>query len=123
MAVIKIPAENIVVRDAKQVTAFLAARGIDYERWTPSLEVPADATAETLLAAYSREIATLKARGGYQTADVIDVHPSVPNLDAMLAKLDAAETRISAAASTKRTPIAGWHSTGWPRHRSGSPRC
>src|SRR5262245_60192272 len=88
MAVIKVPAENTVLRDVDRVTSFLAARGIDYERWTPEHEVPADATADTVLAAYSREIETLKARGGYQTADVIDVHPDVPNLDAMLAKFN-----------------------------------
>ena len=88
MAVVKVPARNIVLDEFDQVTAFLAARGIEYERWTPDHEVPADATAELLLAAYSREIETLKARGGYQTADVIDVHPAVPNLDAMLAKFN-----------------------------------
>ena len=40
----------------------------------------------TLLAAYGQEIDKLKARGGYRTADVIDVRPETPNLDAMLAK-------------------------------------
>ena len=32
------------------------------------------------------QIETLKRRGGYVTADVIDVNPETPNLDAMLAK-------------------------------------
>ena len=36
--------------------------------------------------AYAREIDALKARGGYVTADVIDVKPDTPNLDMMLAK-------------------------------------
>jgi len=88
MAVVRIPADNTVLRDADQVTAFLAARGIEYERWTPDRPIPADASPETVLAAYSREIETLKTRGGYRTADVIDVHPDVPNLDAMLAKFN-----------------------------------
>ena len=88
MAVVKVPSDNTVLRDVDLVTAFLAARGIEYERWTPDHEVPADATPEVLLAAYSREIETLKARGGYRTADVIDVHPGVPNLAAMLAKFN-----------------------------------
>ena len=39
-----------------------------------------------MLAAYAPEIDRLKARGGYVTADVIDVRPETPNLDAMLAK-------------------------------------
>jgi len=88
MAILRIRADNTVVHDVDQVTAFLAARGIEYERWTPDRPIPDDATPEMLLTAYSREIETLKARGGYQTADVIDVRPDVPNLDAMLAKFN-----------------------------------
>lgn len=86
MAVVRIPTENVVLRDAETVTRFLAGHGIDYERWTPDHPVEADATPEMLLAAYGREIDTLKARGGYRTADVIDVRPDTPNLDVMLAK-------------------------------------
>jgi 1,2-dihydroxy-3-keto-5-methylthiopentene dioxygenase len=86
MAVVKIPADNITLTDVQDVTTFLAVRGIEFERWTPSREVPADASAEAVLDAYSVQIAALKARGGYVTADVIDVKPETPNLDAMLAK-------------------------------------
>ena len=50
------------------------------------VSIGADATSEAILAAYGREIDTLKARGDYRTADVIDVRPDTPNLDAMLAK-------------------------------------
>ena len=42
--------------------------------------------AEDILAAYADEIERLKARGGYVTADVIDVTAQTPDLDAMLAK-------------------------------------
>ena len=86
MAVVRIPAQITVLRDAERVTAFLAGHGIDYERWTLGRPIPADATPDALLAAYAPEIETLNARGGYRTADVIDVRPDVPNLDAMLAK-------------------------------------
>jgi 1,2-dihydroxy-3-keto-5-methylthiopentene dioxygenase len=48
--------------------------------------VPADASADAVLAAYADKISDLKARGGYTTADVIDVTAATPNLDAMLAK-------------------------------------
>jgi 1,2-dihydroxy-3-keto-5-methylthiopentene dioxygenase len=78
-----------VLSDAGQVTAFLARHGIDYERWVPAHEVSADAPAEAVLAAYEREIAALKERGGYATADVIDVKPDTPNLDAMLVKFSS----------------------------------
>ena len=88
MAVIKIPAENTAITEAGAVRAFLATHGIDYERWTPNHPVAADADADTVLAAYDREIETLKARGGYRTADVIDVSPATPNLEVMLAKFN-----------------------------------
>lgn len=88
MAIIKIPAENTTLSDNETVTAFLAARGIDYERWTPDHPIDPDAPADTVLAAYAREIDTLKASGGYVTADVIDVKPETPNLDVMLAKFN-----------------------------------
>ena len=65
MAVIRIPAENTTITEAGAVRAFLAAHGIDYERWTPDRPVGADADADAVLAAYGREIETLKARGGY----------------------------------------------------------
>ena len=86
MALVKIPAENVTIRDREPVTAFLSQHGIDYERWTPEHPVSADAPAEDVLSAYAHEIDTLKARGGYATADVIDVKPETPNLDVMLAK-------------------------------------
>jgi len=75
-----------VLSDRAGVTAFLARHGIDYERWTPAHAVAGDAPAEAVLSAYAAEIAALKARGGYATADVIDVTPETPNLDTMLAK-------------------------------------
>ena len=88
MAVVTIPAENAVLREPDAVAAFLAARGIDYEQWTPSRPIEPNASADSVLAAYSGEIDTLKARGGYRTADVIDVGPDTPNLDAMLARFN-----------------------------------
>ena len=38
------------------------------------------------------KIDEMKRRGGYVTADVIDVNPSTPNLEAMLARFDKEHT-------------------------------
>jgi 1,2-dihydroxy-3-keto-5-methylthiopentene dioxygenase len=86
MATIRIPEENRTLAEPAEVTRHLAALGIDYERWQPAHPVAPDAPAEAILEAYRAEIDRLKARGGYVTADVIDVTPRTPGLDAMLAK-------------------------------------
>ena len=89
MALVKIPSEQRTLQDRAEVTAFLARHGIDYETWTPSHAVPADAAPEAVLGAYAGEIDALKQRGGYTTADVIDVKPDTPGLDAMLARFNS----------------------------------
>lgn len=86
MALVKIPADDVTLRDRGEVTAFLARHGIDYERWTPEHAVASDSSSDDVLSAYGHEIDALKQRGGYVTADVIDVKPDTPNLDSMLAK-------------------------------------
>jgi len=88
MAVVTICNENKTLTNIDEITTSLAAYGIDYERWTPSHPIADNAPAEEILQAYSGEIETLKTRGGYVTADVIDVSPATPGLDAMLAKFN-----------------------------------
>ena len=88
MAVVKIPFDNVTLTDMRDVQTFLAARGIEYEQWTPSRQLAEDASAEDVLDAYDRQISMLKQRGGYVTADVIDVKPETPNLDTMLARFN-----------------------------------
>ena len=86
MAIVTIPAEDRRITDPAEITAFLAAHGLHYERWPLEDRVDPAAPAETILAAYAPEIDDLKRRGGFVTADVIDVYPETPNLDAMLAR-------------------------------------
>ena len=88
MAVVTILNEDRTLTNAEEITASLASHGIDYERWTPSHPISDDAPPEAILHAYSREIEALKTRGGYVTADVMDVSPATPGLDAMLAKFN-----------------------------------
>jgi 1,2-dihydroxy-3-keto-5-methylthiopentene dioxygenase len=86
MAIVRIPEESTTFREADEVRRFLSRFGIEYEQWAPDQPVAADAPTDAILATYAREIDALKRRGGYVTADVIDVRPDTPNLDAMLAK-------------------------------------
>ena len=86
MAIVNIPDENRVLRDSEEIARYLSRLGITYERWDTSRNVATDAPADAVLAAYAEEIEALKARGGYVTADVIDVNPQTPGLDAMLTR-------------------------------------
>ena len=88
MATLRIPDENLTLTEAEDIQARLAAVGIQYERWEPTRSVADDAPEQEILAAYRQEIARLQEEGGYVTADVIDVHPDTPGLDAMLAKFN-----------------------------------
>jgi len=85
------PEENLQIDSEAEVRAALAPLGIDYERWSLD-RVPGDASADEVLAAYTTEIDEMKRRGGYVTADVIDVNPTTPNLEAMLARFDKEHT-------------------------------
>ena len=86
MAVVSVPRQARRLDEPEAVVAFLAAEGIEHERWVPAHPLDGAASADAVLAAYAPEIERLKARGGYVTADVIDVGPETPNLEAMLAK-------------------------------------
>ena len=86
MARFRIPEEDRDLRDAGQIAAALAAVGIEHERWEPAHPVGPDASAEEVLRAYSREIESIKNRGGYVTADVVDVTPQTPGIEEMRAK-------------------------------------
>jgi 1,2-dihydroxy-3-keto-5-methylthiopentene dioxygenase len=88
MAIVSIPDENRTLKDAEEITEYLARVGIDYERWKLLDSIPANAPAEQVLAAYSEEVEKLKSSGGYASADVIDVNAQTPGLDAMLAKFN-----------------------------------
>jgi 1,2-dihydroxy-3-keto-5-methylthiopentene dioxygenase len=88
MALLSIPEEDRTLTDSQAIAEYLATCGIDYEHWRPSHPVAENAPAEEILSAYSSEIDELKARGGYVTADVIDVGPETAGLEAMLAKFN-----------------------------------
>jgi 1,2-dihydroxy-3-keto-5-methylthiopentene dioxygenase len=92
MAIITIPEQGRRITEPRDIGAFLADHGILFDRWPLEDRVDPAASAEEILAAYAGEIDQLKARGGFVTADVIDVRPETPNLDAMLARFSREHT-------------------------------
>lgn len=88
MAVLNISSESRQITDPAAVRTYLQGIGLDYDQWTPAHTLPDEATPEDILAAYQGEIDQLKAQGGYVTADVINITPDTPNLEAMLNKFN-----------------------------------
>lgn len=86
MAIVTIPAQHKTITSEAEIHSHLQSIGIGYERWEPAPVVADDASPEEILAAYASEIERLKTRGGYVTADVIDVSPMTAGLEEMLAK-------------------------------------
>ena len=86
MARIRIQDENREITDVQEIRAYLAPHGIWYEKWDVEGRLPAEATNEQILETYAPEVERLKKAGNFVTADVINVSPATPNLDAMLAK-------------------------------------
>jgi len=89
MALLKVPEENRTLTDPEAVRGFLAEHGIDYERAGSAPGLTSESTAAEVLAAWAPKVNELKARGGYVVADVIDVKPETPNLDAMLKRFSS----------------------------------
>ncbi|TWT32015.1 1,2-dihydroxy-3-keto-5-methylthiopentene dioxygenase [Blastopirellula retiformator] len=92
MASITIHDENRRITDPQEIRQYLEPYGIWYEKWEVEGRIGAEATNEDILTAYAPEIERLKNQGGYVTADVINVNPETPNLDALLAKFDKEHT-------------------------------
>lgn len=89
MAIVTIPERQQKTEDPAAIRELLAAIGVDYEQVEPGAPLAADATADELLAAYRPKIDALSRQGGYVTADVIDVYPDTPGLDAMLTRFSS----------------------------------
>lgn len=86
MAHVIIQDEDRRIDDPNAIRDFLAPFGIWYEKWDVEGRIGKDAANEEILAAYAPEIERLKQAGGFVTADVINVTPETPGLDAMLEK-------------------------------------
>ncbi|MFI4876290.1 MAG: 1,2-dihydroxy-3-keto-5-methylthiopentene dioxygenase, partial [Blastopirellula sp. JB062] len=92
MASVTIHDEKRRIDDPDAIREYLAPHGIWYEKWEVEGRIGPDATNEEILTAYAPEIERLKEKGGFVTADVINVNCETPNLDALLAKFDKEHT-------------------------------
>lgn len=88
MAIVDVPNKDLRLSDTSAIAAYLKGIAIDYERWENLKQIPADATDQDILDGYADEIEALKQKGGYVTADVINIVPTTEGLDAMLNKFN-----------------------------------
>lgn len=72
--------------DPDAVAAGLGTIGVRFERWGTRAEIRAGDAPERVLEAYQPEIERLMAAGGYQSADVVSIHPAHPDKAAMRTK-------------------------------------
>lgn len=74
------------LEDLSAIQDFLAVWGIWYRHWEGGDSLGDNPSNDEILAAYEQPINALKAKGGYVTADVINIEPSIEGLDVLLAK-------------------------------------
>lgn len=89
MAVVTVTEDARVIAEAGDVTAFLSRYGIWYRRFDDLDQIAEDATDGQILAAFHEPLQELMRSGDFQTADVIDVKPTTPGIDGMLAKFSS----------------------------------
>jgi len=75
-----------VTRDHEEITTLLAPLGVRFERWQTEHPLATEATAEAVLAAYEPEIARIKSEFGFQSVDVVSMHPHHPDKQALREK-------------------------------------
>ncbi len=88
MATLTESGSDTPLTDSAHIREYLGRHGIWYRRFDGGDTLTDQATPDDVLAAYDAPIAELKTEGGYVTADVIDIQPDTPGLEAMLAKFD-----------------------------------
>ena len=62
-----------------EIARHLKSFGVRFEQWTTDATIKPGDAPETVLAAYRKDIARLKAEEGYQAVDVVSLNSSAPN--------------------------------------------
>jgi len=87
------PAEPLLSSEnADTIADQLSTVGILFERWSADREITDAADSDTITAAYKKEIDRLLGERGYQTFDVLSMHPQHPDKDAFRQKFLAEHT-------------------------------
>ncbi len=83
MAILCIPDQDQRITDQAEIKSFLAERDVLFDKWEANATFDDDADQDAILAAYEHVLKPYMEANGYQTADVINVAPQTPNLEAL----------------------------------------
>lgn len=83
MALLSIPKENKTITDPVEIKAFFNDRNLVFEQWNCDVVFDENVTQDEILAAYSKDLTPFMEKGGYKTADVINMIPGMENYEAI----------------------------------------
>lgn len=86
MAVLSIPESGVQIKNVSEIRSFFNARGIFFDQWLCDVEFSDSASSEDILRAYEKDLVPFMKKGAYQTADVISIHSSTENYNALRSK-------------------------------------
>lgn len=92
MAILHIPDQNFSTDNSAEIKEYFNARGILFEQWEAKADLANDADQATILDAYSERLQPYMQANGYKVADVINVHPAMPNIEEIGKKFLAEHT-------------------------------
>jgi 1,2-dihydroxy-3-keto-5-methylthiopentene dioxygenase len=78
--------------DDREIMQALQPFGVTLERWQAATPLAPGADQEAVLVAYAADVARLRELGGYQSVDVVRVHPEHPDREVMRKKFLAEHT-------------------------------
>ena len=86
------PLPELITSDASLIAAELDPRGVRFQRWEASVQLPPGAEQAQILAAYAADVARVQQGGSFPTVDAIRLEPSHPDRTALRQKFLAEHT-------------------------------
>jgi 1,2-dihydroxy-3-keto-5-methylthiopentene dioxygenase len=86
------PLPELITSDASLIAAELALRGVKFQRWKASAQLPAGAEQAEILRAYASDVARVQQDGYFPTVDAIRLEPGHPDRAALRQKFLAEHT-------------------------------
>ena len=86
------PLPELITSDASLIAAELALRGVKFQQWKASVQLPAGAVQAEILRAYASDVARVQQDGYFPTVDAIRLEPGHPDRAALRQKFLAEHT-------------------------------